>query len=54
MLLLKRLFNGRTAMYQRPPVGRSTHNMAQRYLGTKYDSIKLIADNTEAFLQSGV
>ena len=32
-------------MTTRPPLGCSVPNMVQRYLGTEYDTVKLIADN---------
>ena len=38
-------------MSQRPPIGCSVPNMVQRYLGTEYDTVKLIADNIEALLK---
>ena len=41
-------------MTTRPPVGCSVPNMVQRYLGTEYDTVKLIADNLEALLKLAV
>ena len=38
-------------MSQRPPLGYSVPNMVQRYLGTEYDAVKLIADNIDALLK---
>ena len=38
-------------MSTRPPVGCSVPNMVQRYLGTEYDTVKLIADNIETLLK---
>ena len=32
-------------MSTRPPLGCSVPNMVQRYLGTEYDKVKLVADN---------
>ena len=40
-------------MSTRPPVGCSVPNMVQRYLGTEYDTVKLIADNLETLLKLG-
>ena len=37
-------------MSTRPPLGCSVPNMVQRYLGTEYDTVKLIADNIDALL----
>ena len=34
-------------MSTRPPLGCSVPNMVQRYLGTEYDEVKLVADNIE-------
>ena len=34
-------------MSTRPPLGCSVPNMVQRYLGTEYDKVKLVADNIE-------
>ena len=38
-------------MSTRPPIGCSVPNMVQRYLGTEYDTVKLIADNIETLLK---
>ena len=38
-------------MTTRPPLGCSVPNMVQRYLGTEYDTVKLIADNIETLLK---
>ena len=34
-------------MSTRPPLGCSVPNMVQRYIGTEYDEVKLVADNIE-------
>ena len=34
-------------MSTRPPLGCSVPNMVQRYIGTEYDKVKLVADNIE-------
>lgn len=35
----------------RPPLGCSVPNMVQRYLGTEYDKVKLVADNIEYIIK---
>ena len=34
-------------MSTRPPLGCSVPSMVERYLGTEYDKVKLVADNIE-------
>ena len=34
-------------MSTRPPLGCSVPNMVQRYIGTEYDEVKLVADNVK-------
>ena len=38
-------------MAQRPPMGCSVPAMVERYLGTEYDTVKLVADNITAIVQ---
>ena len=38
-------------MAQRPPMGCSVPAMVERYLGSEYDTVKLVADNITAIVQ---
>ena len=38
-------------MSTRPPLGCSVPNMVERYLGTEYDKVKLVADNIEYIIK---
>lgn len=38
-------------MATRPPLGCSVPNMVERYLGTEYDKVKLVADNIEYIIK---
>ena len=38
-------------MSTRPPLGCSVPSMVQRYLGTEYDKVKLVADNIEYIIK---
>ena len=40
-------------MSTRPPLGCSVPSMVERYLGTEYDKVKLVADNIEYIIKTG-
>lgn len=39
-------------MSTRPPLGCSVPNMVERYLGTEYDKVKLVADSINWWCKS--
>ena len=41
-------------MSTRPPLGCSVPSMVERYLGTEYDKVKLVADNIEYIIKMGL